>query len=41
MELWRYVLPLQIVCLILSYLVVIPLARLEHKNGAGMTAEEF
>ena len=41
MELWRYVLPLQIVCLILSYLVVIPLARLERKNGAGMTAEEF
>lgn len=41
MELWRFVLPLQACCLILSYLVVIPLARLEKKNGAGMTDEEF
>ncbi|MFR5733045.1 MAG: hypothetical protein ACLUD2_14910 [Clostridium sp.] len=41
MELWRYVLPLQVICLILSYLIVIPLAKLERKNGAGMTEEEF
>ncbi|MCI6888242.1 MAG: hypothetical protein MR868_13525 [Lachnospiraceae bacterium] len=41
MELWRYVLPLQVVCLVLSYLVVIPLAKIERKNGAGMTNEEF
>lgn len=41
MELWRYVLPLQVICLVLSYLIVIPLARLERKNGAGMSAGEF
>lgn len=41
MELWRYVLPLQVICLVLSYLIVIPLARFERKNGAGMSAEEF
>lgn len=41
MELWKYVLPLQVFCLILSYLVVIPLARLERKHGAGMSNEEF
>lgn len=41
MELWRFVLPLQIICLILSYLIVFPLARLERKNGAGMNAQEF
>lgn len=41
MELWRYVLPLQVICLILSYLVVFPLARLERKHGAGMSDEDF
>lgn len=41
MELWRYVLPLQAVCLVLSYLVVIPLARLERAHGAGMSDAEF
>ncbi|MDE5909008.1 MAG: hypothetical protein K2H52_09770 [Lachnospiraceae bacterium] len=41
LDLWRYVLPLQMICLVLSYLAVIPLARLERRHGAGMTNEEF
>ena len=39
--LWTTVLPLQILCLILCYLVVIPVGKLERKRGAGMTDAEF
>lgn len=40
-DMWHYVLPLQILCLVMSYLVVFPLARFERKHGAGISNEEF
>lgn len=40
-ELWKFVLPLQAICLLITYLLVIPIGRIERKNGAGMSDEEF
>ncbi|AOT69815.1 CitMHS family transporter [Geosporobacter ferrireducens] len=39
--LWRTVFPLQVVGLILVYAMTIPIAKMERKNGAGMSDEEF
>lgn len=40
-ELWMYILPLQVIALLLTYASVIVVGRVERKNGAGMTDEEF
>jgi len=40
-EMWLYVLPLQVLALLLTYASVIVVGRAERKNGAGMTDEEF
>lgn len=40
-ELWKLILPVQGLCLVLVYLAIIPLAKLEKKRGAGMSDEEF
>jgi len=40
-ELWRYLAPIQAFAIIGGLLLMIPVAMLEKKNGAGMTSEEF
>lgn len=40
-ELWHYVLPVQVFCLILTFFMPFIIGRVERKNGAGMTNEEF
>ena len=40
-ELWRYLAPIQGFAIIISLLLMIPIAAIEKKNGAGMTDEEF
>lgn len=40
-ELWRYLLPVQVFCIIGGLLLMIPMAAIEKKNGAGMSDEEF
>lgn len=40
-ELWRYLAPIQGFAIVISLLLMIPIAAIEKKNGAGMTDEEF
>ena len=39
--LWRYLAPIQGFAIVLGLLLMIPIAKLEKKHGAGMTDEEF
>lgn len=40
-ELWRYLAPIQAFAIIGGLLIMIPVAAIEKKNGAGMSDEEF
>lgn len=40
-ELWRYLAPIQAFAILGGLLLMIPIAKIEKKNGAGMTDEEF
>lgn len=39
--LWRYLVPIQAFAIVAGLLIMIPIAAVEKKNGAGMTDEEF
>lgn len=40
-ELWRFILPVQAFCIAMSFVLPFLVAKVERKNGAGMTDAEF